>query len=221
MGVLCAPLANGQAPKILVVDGETISEAQARESAAQMREVIDGGGLVWIMVTEKGAALENLKELLGAEVVLTNRQATSLVHGKAKSVVESLSLKDLYFAAEAVERRIQKAGLAGRFIDAGTVLLTACDSDWTLFERQPEAAKCASMLLYERLQKPAGASLVETVRGNGKIWMSTLNPAPTGAAFASFWSQLWSCVGVHTEKPTAPTQQKKSEHDLLLDGPPK
>jgi len=186
-----------------------------------MKEVLDRGGLVWIMLTEKGASLSHLTGLLGAEVILTNRQATSLVHGKAKSVVQSLSLKDLYFAAEPTERRIQKAGLAGPFIDAGTILLTACNSDWALFERQPETAKCASMLIYEHLQKPTGASLVETVRGNGKIWLSTLNPAPTSPAFASFWSHLWNCVAVRLEKPKVPAQQNKSQHDLLLDGPPK
>jgi beta-galactosidase len=221
MGVPFVPSTNNQTAKILVVDGETISEAQVKESAAQIREVLNGGGLVWVMVVEKGAALRNLKDVLGAEVVLTNRPATSLVQGKANSVVGSLSLKDLYFADEPSERRIQKVGLAGPFVEEGTVLLTACGSDWTLFERQPEAAKCASMLIYEHLQKPAGASLVETARGTGRLWVSTLNPAPESPAFASFWSHLWGCVGVRLDKSATPAQQKKLEHDLLLDGPPK
>ena len=220
MGVPLIPLGDGADIRILVIDGETVNDSQAQAATVRVTDLLDRNGLVWVMVPEKGAALNNLKSILGQDVSLTNREATSLVHGRANSSVDSLTLADLYFANETGDRRIQKAGLAGSFVDAGRVLLTACNSDWTLFEHCPETAKCGSMLIYEHLQKPAGAALVEANRSKGKVWLSTLNPAPTSPAFLFFWSQLWSQVGVHLDQEAKPTPQKKQDHDLLLDGPP-
>ena len=81
--------------RLLIVDGET-----ARDGATVKRladTVWNRGGMVWVMIRDKGAALPELREILPATVSVTNRMATSLVHRASDPLTDSFALSDLYF----------------------------------------------------------------------------------------------------------------------------
>ena len=187
--------------RLLVVDAETVNDSGAATAKRVADGVLSRGGLVWIMIKDKGAGLDKLGPLLPGAISLTGRTATSLVRGDPNPLIDGFNLSDLFFADQTGDNQIEKAGLDGVLVQSGHVLLTACNTDWSLFERQAEAAKCASVLNYEHLKKPAGAALVEVPEGGGKLWVSTLDATPDAPAFDAFWTQLWANLGVTLNKP--------------------
>jgi beta-galactosidase len=214
------PLATGTDARntmLLVIDGEESGDARGAGNIAHA--VWDRGGLVWVMARDHGSALAELSDVLPAPVLLTERKATALIKGAASPATANFGPSQLFFVA-AGDSDIQKAGLAGPLVKGGKVLLEASNTDWSLFEREPEAAKCSSMLIYERLQKPPGAALVETVEGRGRLWISTLDPTLASAQARAFWTQLWENLGVQPSPlGDGKGEPGKREHNLLLDGP--
>ena len=210
---------------LLIVDGETSDAADPTAIQATADDVCAHGGMVWMMFHDKGAALPHLGGILPASLTLTSRQASSLVHGVMHPATTGFSLADLYFAEETPDPYIQKAGLDGPLAQGGRVLLTASATDWSLFERQPESRKCSSVLIYEHVRKPVGAALVEFNRGEGKLWLSTLDAIGDTPVRNKFWKQLLHNLGVKLADPAAAnpaaSPAEKVSHDLLLDGPPK
>jgi hypothetical protein len=94
-----------------------------------------------------------------------------------------------------------------------------------LFEDHPEVAKCASMLIYEQLQKPAGAALIEVSKAPGKLWISTLLPHSGTEAFRNFWAKLWANAGVnllaeHKGWLVPPGRDEKTTWKYTLTTPP-
>jgi beta-galactosidase len=143
-----------------------------------------------------------------------------LERGDPDPAIDGFNLSDLCFVAAKGDCQIEKAGLDGPFVQSGHVLLTASNTDWALFERQPEAAKCGAMLIYEHLKKPDGAALVEMPEAKGRLWLSTLDPTPNAPAFVTFWTQLWQNLGVKMGQPQPEAKGgAAAAHDLLLDGP--
>jgi beta-galactosidase len=200
LGVPLAAPSLAPAARLLVIDGETVSDAGVVTAKQAADGVLSRGGLVWIMIKDKSAGLGRMAPLLPAEVKLTGRAATSLVRGEPNPMIDGFNLSDLFFADQTGDNEIQKAGLDGALVQSGHILLTACNTDWALFERQSEAAKCGSVLNYEHLKKPAGAALVEVPDSGGKLWVSTLDATPDAPAFEAFWTQLWTNVGVKLNK---------------------
>ena len=77
--------------------------------------------------------------------------------------------------------------------------------------------------LIKNVRQPAGAALVETRRGEGKLWVSTLDAVRSTPARDKFWGQLFRNLGVKLTKAAenpAASPGDKAVHDLLLDGPP-
>ena len=219
LGVPLAAPEQAAAAKVLVIDGESVTDADA-PTARQLADAVTAqGGLVWIMARDKGAAFSHLGALLPSAVTLTDRHATSLLRGVASPAIDGFNLADLYFAKETGDNQIQKAGLAGPLVDSGHVLLTASNTEWAFFERQPEISKCGALLISEHVKKAPGAALVEVPEGTGKLWVSTLDSTPATPAFRKFWTQLWNNVGVKIDATASAAKDAKKEHDLLLDGP--
>jgi beta-galactosidase len=88
-------------------------------------------------------------------------------------VTRGLTLAGLYFAELSPPYFIQ-GGLAGPLVARSSVLLEACNTDWMKWNKQPEYAKTAMVLRSEREAKPAGAVLIETKWGNGRLLVTTL-----------------------------------------------
>ncbi|BCM90608.1 beta-glucuronidase [Abditibacteriota bacterium] len=221
LGVPFATAQEESAAKLMVIDGETLSAIDAPTALIRAQGVLARGGMVWLMLRDKGAALPFLKPLLGADVRLTPRTVTSLLHGVSDPAVDGFALEKLYFADE---KPIQSAALDGPFVAGAKVLFHAPSTDWSLFERQPESAKQSSLIIYEQLNKGQGVSLLQSAPvGGGKLWVSTLDATTGGQKARAFWSQLWRNVGVSLTPPrnwlVAPGRDADTQWRYTLDAP--
>ena len=176
---------------LLIVDGEDVGDVAAARGA--IAATLARGKMVWIMARERGAALTQL----GLPLQLTPRRATSLVRGQADAAIDGFGLGDLYFAEIEGDRAIQKAGING----AGRVLLRAANTDWTLWNGRGENEKNSNVLIYEHLDKAAGAALMEVAQPAGRLWVSTLDPSSDAPAVHTFWRQLMGNIGVQMNAP--------------------
>jgi beta-galactosidase len=215
--------ADNQAAKLLVVDAETLGDAMLPQAKQAANATLADGGTVLVMFRRGGEVSSAASQLLPAQVRLTQRVATSLVPGQPHAWTAGLGLPELYFAEDSADKRIMKCGLDGPLVQRGNVLLWAANTDWSLFNSAPEYAKCAAVVLYEHLNKPAGAALVALPQQNGQLMLSTLDCIPASPVHARFWRALFANIGVRLEstsaaKPAPAASQK--QHDLLLNGPP-
>lgn len=185
---------------LLVVDGENlgVDTAKAKETISS---VLRRGGLAWIIARDKGAALAQLNGILPQGVEITPRRASSLLRGTEDAAIRGFGLGQLYFVDEPGDPYIQKAGLGGSFLKSSRVLLTASNTEWTLFHERGEVEKNSNVLIYERLQKPSGAALVEVPQATGKLWISTLDYQSKTPTVRAFWRQLFQNIGVKLDKP--------------------
>jgi beta-galactosidase len=142
------PLVEGDeaaAAKFLIVDGDRPGAPEAVRR--QVDAVHERGGTVMVMVPGPPASIDELNRLLPVGAQFTDRTATQLVcHGDDPRLA-GLAAAELYFAESDGDRHIIKCGLAGPLVEHGTVLLEAGNTDWSLFNRVPEAAKCGSVEL--------------------------------------------------------------------------
>lgn len=187
---------SSESGKMTIIDADSLTPSQA----AQGRKVIDGlrdsGGTALVMLGAGEARDELLAELLPEPVELTNRPATALVPGDPDGLAAGLRLPELYFAEEGSDRFIMKHGLAGPLVEKGRVVLSASNTDWSLFNNAPENAKCAAVVLYEKLEKPAGAAMVDVPIGNGRLVLCSLDYQNPVRSAAKMWRALFSNMGV-------------------------
>jgi beta-galactosidase len=167
----------GVSAKCLMIDAEGRGDAPA-ELRRKVDAVHEGGGTVMVIAPRQPANIDAVSLLLPAAIGFTNRAATQLICSHDDARMAGLSADDLYFAESDGDRHIIKCGLTGPFVERGTVLLEASNTDWGLFNRVPEVAKCAAVELYERQVKPSGAALVEIADGQGKTLISTIDFGP-------------------------------------------
>lgn len=209
----------GTAVGLLIIDGEALTPSDTTTTRAQLEAVLGRGGTVLLSLGGKTVALDSVNQLLPAPIELTARQATMLVPRGADPWTQALGLADLYFAEDAADKLILTRGLTGPFVAQSSTLLEAGNIDWTLFDAG-ENVKCGALVLYEHLQKPAGAALVVKEVGHGRLAVSTVSTDARSSGQVTLWRKLLANMGVKLgdalpDAPPANTQ----EHDLLRDGP--
>lgn len=153
----------------LFIDGSHPPGAEARQA---MDKVLAGGGsvVVWGVVS---ATLANLNALLPAPLELTERKGSSLVCDVPDPITAGLKPSEMYFS-ESSPSTVLDGGLAGPLEEKSSVLLKACETDWLLWNKQPEYAKTAMVLRSEREKKPSGAALIEFKEGSGRLLICQL-----------------------------------------------
>jgi len=167
--------------------------------AEGMRDFTIVDGSIWkeAMITN-GTVLVMLDPRARSE-----RAATALVPDATHPWTAPFTLADLYFAEDGADRFIMRYGIE----EPGRVLLRASDTDWSLFNNAPEKAKCAAVLLGERLAKPSGAALVQ--RGN--VAFCSLD----WRVGTKFWRKLFAHMGIKLN-PTTETIPAFDEHGALV-----
>lgn len=193
--------ADGTDTSFVIIDGSTLTTAQADAAKARCDALVTRGGTALVCFRDADADMAATNRLLPAPIALTNRTATALTHGADHPWAAPFALADLYFAENDVDRRVQKCGIGGAFATQGAVVLKASDTDWSQFNHVGEAAKCAATVLHERLVKPAGGALVALKRGAG-IWAAcAIDWQPGERSYVRLWrSILWN-MGVRMGEP--------------------
>lgn len=152
------------------------------------------GGTTFLFPGENG-------EGLPAGISSTPRNATMLVKDTAHPWTAGFTQKDLYFAEDGADRNILSRGIGGSFPDGSKVLLKAGEADWSLFNETPEFAKCAAVVLYERLQKPGGAALIEMPWGKGRLVICGIDWKVASASTDAMWRGLLENMGIRLAAP--------------------
>lgn len=154
---------------LVMIDGQYTLTA---EDVAQTKKALDKGADVWIwgIVPEKVGAFNGL---LPYPIEVTQRKATSLLIKSKAPIVAGLDHSDFYFC-EIQKTPVMEYGLKGAFVDKGQLILAACDTDWTRWNKVEESVKTAAVLRSERQAKPAGAAMVQCQAGKGRILINTM-----------------------------------------------
>jgi beta-galactosidase len=213
-------LSNDKSAKLVIVDGENVTEEQLKQAEKVIAQVEAKGGLIWVMISD-GKISSALNGLLPAKLELTDRQATSLKSYPDSEIGKYFHLPDLYFSEMNGDRKILKQGLTGEVIRQGTVVLEATNIDWSLFNQVGENRKCAQVVLYEHLQKPSGAALVKIPLKRSQLWISSLDYKISGKESLTFWKGLCQTlqIALNGDNEQNINAKKTKNHDLLLDGP--
>lgn len=192
------PMVTGPQSSFTIIDG---SSPHAVTQAGSIE------GTILALVTDADSTSLN-----ALNCSLTDRAATALVPDRSHPWTASFTLPDLYFGEDGPERFIQRHGIAG----PGRVLLRASDTDWSLFNEAPEHAKCAAVLLGERLLKPSGAALVETSGAQGRLLLCSLDWRVSSPATNIFWRRLFTNAGIRLGQPSAIAKAAFDENGVLL-----
>ena len=202
------PLNNAAPSKLLIIEAQTLTKATLPPVKQAMDAMLANNGTVWVFAGQNMPPF--LSEILPAPVIFTTRNATALVPREKSSLTASLALPDLYFAEDLADKNILKSGLDGDFVRRGRVLLAASNTDWALFNNQPENAKCAALVLYEHLVKPNGAALVEMPSGNGHVLLSTIEMTFGSDKNTALWRRLFANLGVKLSEAVAAQDLKNA-----------
>ncbi len=168
-GVTFEPPVPDSGKCLIIIDGKY---SLTQQDIKQATDRLDKGADIWIwgIVPETAAAFNRL---LPRPVEITQRQATSLLVESESPMTAGLGHADFYFC-EIQKTPVMEYGLKGAFVDDGKVILTACDTDWTRWNKVEESVKTAAVLRSERQSKPAGAAMVQCAAGNGTILINTM-----------------------------------------------
>jgi beta-galactosidase len=178
-------------PDLLLIDG---AHPPAADAKAVIEKVYAKGGTVFVWGTAADQ-LTALNQLLPAPLTLTSRAASSLLTVKQNTVVAGITAPELYFS-ELRPAEIITQGLAGALVKQSDVLLEACNTDWLLWNKQPEYAKTAMVYRSERETKASGVALIEKKMGNGRLLVTTLPAAPRLAKAEKAIRKILANIGV-------------------------
>lgn len=185
------------AGSLLFVDGAR-PPADGKEA---INRVLGGGGTVFVWGATP-QSLPTLNSLLPYALELTPRKATTLALGIGSPLTAGLKPAALYFS-ELNPNTILPAGLDGPLVHKGKVLLTACNTDWTRWNQQPETSKTVMLLRSEREAKPSGAALVEVAVGQGRVIVCNLPQVPETSKAAALNRTLLANLGIRLGDPAS------------------
>lgn len=207
-------------PKVEVRGAVADAADLTDETCARLEKVAAEGGNVLVFV-EDAEGLAQANALAGSQMTLTARTATQFVRAsETDPAVASFTVDELYFAEAGDDKKLQRMAVQGLGATGrGTVLLTASNTDWTLFNRRGENEKVPAIVCYEQLVKPAGAVLVAFDHGKGRVLVTTASRTNTTVRGRHFLKRLYENLGIPEKVGTEATSAEKKEFDLLLDGP--
>jgi beta-galactosidase len=191
---LAATVTTGE-PGMTIIDADRLSDA-ARAEARQAIRHLSSGGMVLLMAGGVKESPANLAEILPARVEFTDRTATMLANDQHHAWTAGLASDNLYFAEDGQDRFILRHGMEGPIVEKGHVLLSASNTDWSLFNEAPEYAKCAAIVLGEHMARRGGAALVEYDHGKGKLVLSTIDYRKASRSADAMWRKLMANMGV-------------------------
>lgn len=194
-GVRFDPARKGAGRCLVIVDGQY---SLTDKDVTKIKDLLNQKADVWIWGIVPSTAA-SFNRVLPYPVEVTQRKATSLLVKAEKPIVAGLDHADFYFC-EIQRTPAMEYGLNGRFVDNGTVILTACDTDWTRWNKVEESVKTAAVLRSERQAKPAGTAMVECAAGNGRILINTMTQFYKTERGSSLLQTMLQNAGVPLQK---------------------
>jgi Glycosyl hydrolases family 2, sugar binding domain/Glycosyl hydrolases family 2/Glycosyl hydrolases family 2, TIM barrel domain len=179
----------------LLVDGSTqLSQDVAASLKNAVDKMLDQGGTVWIWnVTPSGAA--NVSLLLGQEVSVGARDASSFVVKQSDPMLADLDNAGLYFA-DGDDWRQMSYGLGGEFVEHSQVILDATKADWRRWNYKAEPVKTASLYRSEVENiAPLTAIAIRSV-GKGRVILCNFSPEIKSSKKTAIVRRLFENEGI-------------------------
>ncbi len=209
---LGVPLTDSFQLQFTIVDADTLTAVTGAAALRALDRVrVNGGTMLWFLGQTNAFTAQ-----LPAPLHLTVRSATGLVPDATHPWTASCSRADLDFSEDGAERFIMKQGLDGPELGEARVLLRASATDWTQFNNAPEHAKCAAVVLDEKLVKPSGAALVEDTINNCKLLRCSLDYRVTSRAADLFWRLLLANAGIKLGSAAETVTPAFDQHNALV-----
>ncbi len=191
VGVPLQKLNTEAIPALLFIDGVHPPDVSALKI---MNQVYARGGTVFVCgVTHESESV--LNRLLPAPVKVSSRSSSSLLPVGHDDLIDGLTAADLYFS-ELRPSEFTSNGLGGEMVRQSTILLTANNTDWLKWNKQPEFAKTAMVLRSELETKPAGAVLITKKINKGSLIISTLPVSPRLSKAENAVRRVFSNLGI-------------------------
>lgn len=156
---------------LVIIDGN--NPPSGDESKIIIDETLQTGGLVFT-IGGSPESVERLNHLLPYKIEFTTRKATSFVIKNPDILIGNLGNKDLYFT-EVIKQPVMSHGISGAIAKKGSVILEACNTDWSVWNYRPEFLKTASVTRSEREAKEAGAALIKLEHQRGSIYVLSID----------------------------------------------
>ncbi|ANI89969.1 hypothetical protein A9P82_12140 [Arachidicoccus ginsenosidimutans] len=156
---------------LILLDGQMLPEG--KDTLAMLKKYSSSGAQIFVIDVSENE-LTQLNKILPASLQLTQRTASSFIKLKNEPVVSGLNNVDLYFN-ELLKNSVMVNGLSGNFVNKGNTILTACNTNWSEWNNQPEYNKTGRVLKSEREKKQAGSALVSYTSGNTNYYVCSID----------------------------------------------
>lgn len=176
----------------LLVDGSDALDQSELKGAID--KTLSEGGTVWVWDANPAGA-KVLSELLGAEITVGPRVASSFVIKHADPLLAGFDNASLYFS-ENDDWKQMSYGLSGPFVQAAQVLLEACPADWRKWNYKGEPIKTAALLRSELEQTSSRVAIVMRAVGSGRVILCNLDPQIESTRKAALVGRLFQNEGI-------------------------
>lgn len=191
-GVVFREKADAKSSTILIADGATLP---SEKEIKRMKELTGRGADLWLWCPVPGT-IEAYNQVLPAKLALDGRKASSFLP-EERSWTKGLRNSDFYFC-EIQREEVSDYGLRSDFVDEGTVLLEACNTNWRAWNQRPEELKTAAVIRSENEKKGASAVLVKHQNKNATFFVSTLSRFVSSSKGYGTFGKLLAGAGIPT-----------------------
>ncbi len=183
---------NKQLRGMIIIDGKTANLSQLEKQSIVHFANSGGKVLVWGILPKM---LPQINDILPHPLELTERQATSFLVKTPDEFVAGLEHKNFYFT-ELTRQPVMIHGLGGKLVETSSILVEACNTDWSRWNSRPEYLKTASVYRSELENKPSGAAIVKVKIGKGEMYINNIDLLTLGSEGDSLCKTMLTNLGI-------------------------
>ena len=178
----------------VIIDMATIDSKEVNAIKKEAEGVVRNAGTVLLVgMTDQKTSLAN--SILPVSINCIPDEASSLLTNVEDNRTASISLKDIYFAENPINKVISNYSLGGSFAENGNSLLYRNNTDWRRWLKGGEYSKTISIYRSELENKKAPV-FVEYESGNGRYFASTIELEKISDYHVKLYQQLFANLGL-------------------------
>jgi len=174
LGLNIIPPASDLKGALLIVDGKDLSLSEKQWIV--LRKGINEGATVFVMGISP-ESIERINAVLPYPVSIESREGTSFLKVIDSPILSGLNHSDFYFTELLGEKGVKamKYGLTGDFVNKGTTIVEACQTDWGKWIYSMVPTKTAAVIRSEREVKGPRSAIVSLKSKEDEIILSSID----------------------------------------------
>ncbi len=178
----------------LIIEVAAIEPDQIEDLKTLAESIISKDGTVFLTGLSE-VRINTLNDILPASINCVPDEASSLLPSESDPRTASISLGDLYFAENSVNKLISSYSLGGDFVEKGNTLIYRNNTDWRRWFSGGESSKTISIYRSE-LENQKTPVLVEYSEGKGSYLVSTIELESMSDAHIELFRLLLNNLGI-------------------------